>query len=79
MEKVECVVVGAGPSGSACAIALADGFDRCDFRYSEDGVVKLEEPFTVEKFREWGIDTAKKVIDELDSKSRGPSECRMIC
>ena len=33
---------------------LADGFDRCDFRYSEDGVVSLEEPFTVEKLREWG-------------------------
>lgn len=35
-------------------MTLADGFDRCDFRFSEDGVVKLEEPFTVRKLREWG-------------------------
>lgn len=36
---------------------LADGGSRCDFRFSEDGVVKLEEPFTVRKLREWGVET----------------------
>lgn len=36
---------------------LADGFDRCDFRFSEDGAVSLEEPFTAERLREWGITT----------------------
>lgn len=33
---------------------LADGFDRCDFRLSDDGVVELKEPFTTRKLREWG-------------------------
>lgn len=33
---------------------LAEGFDLCDFRFREDGVVELEEPFTAKKFREWG-------------------------
>lgn len=35
--------------------ALSLGSDRCDFRFSEDGVVRLGEPFIVERFREWGI------------------------
>jgi hypothetical protein len=34
---------------------LASDSDRCIFRFKEDGIVKLEEPFTVERFREWGI------------------------
>ncbi len=33
---------------------LAGDFEQCDFRFSDDGVVELKEPFTVEKLREWG-------------------------
>jgi hypothetical protein len=34
---------------------LACDSDRCIFRFREGGIVKLEEPFAVERFREWGI------------------------
>lgn len=33
---------------------LAGDFEQCDFRFSDDGVVELKEPFTVKKLREWG-------------------------
>ena len=34
---------------------LADGFDRRDFRFRDDGVVRLGEPFRARTLREWGI------------------------
>jgi len=34
---------------------LADGFDRCNFRFRDDGVVRLEEPFSARKLKAWGV------------------------
>lgn len=40
--------------GLTRTMTLADGEKLCDFRYRDDGVVELKEPFTVKKLREWG-------------------------
>jgi hypothetical protein len=53
MDKITYSARGQGMTRTQ---ALALGSDRCDFRFSEDGIVRLEEPFIVETFHTWGID-----------------------
>lgn len=41
--------------GMTRTTTLADGFDCCDFRFRDDGVVRLGEPFSARTLREWGV------------------------
>jgi hypothetical protein len=51
LDKVQYEAIGQGMTRTK---TIADGSDCCDFHFRTDGVVRLGEPFTALKFREWG-------------------------